>query len=91
MDDVHMTFRDANEKIRAKVDESHAPMERIPFLCECPDPDCTTIVRLTGFEYEGVRADGRHFLTAPGHEEMEKAAAQVVSHEDQYVVIEKVR
>jgi hypothetical protein len=30
------TFREANEKIRARADEYDAPIERIPFLCECP-------------------------------------------------------
>jgi hypothetical protein len=43
----NQTFREANEKIRAKADEYDAPLERIPFLCECPRPDCTEIVRLT--------------------------------------------
>ena len=37
------TFREANEQIRAKADEYDAPIERIPFLCECPVPSCTEV------------------------------------------------
>ena len=33
----NLTFRAANEQIRAKAAEYDEPMERIPFLCECPD------------------------------------------------------
>lgn len=35
------TFREANEQIRAKADEYDAPVERVPFLCECPVSSCT--------------------------------------------------
>ena len=41
------TFREANEQIRARADEYDAPIERIPFLCECPVPSCTEVLRLT--------------------------------------------
>ena len=51
------TFREANEQIRAKADEYDAPIERIPFLCECPVPSCTEVLRLTLAEYSDVRAD----------------------------------
>src|SRR5215207_370103 len=85
----NQTFRAANEKIRAKADEYDAPLERIPFLCECPRPDCTEIVRLTLSEYADVRADRTHFLTLPGHEEAESPLGRVVSRENGYVIVEK--
>ena len=85
----NLTFREANDKIRAKADEYDAPLERIPFLCECPLPGCVQIVRLTLDEYAGVRANPKHFLTKPGHEEAEKPVGQVVSRQDGYVVVEK--
>ena len=50
------TFRDANERIRATADEYAVDMERIPFLCECPRPDCIEILPMTRAEYGGVRA-----------------------------------
>src|SRR5215207_4621185 len=85
----NQTFREANEQIRAKADEYDAPLERIPFLCECPRADCTEIVRLTLAEYAGVRADRTHFLTLPGHEDAERPLARVVSRENGYVIVEK--
>ena len=35
-----------------------------PYLCECEDEGCTTIVLLTSKEYEEVRSGARHFLLA---------------------------
>ena len=83
------TFRDANEQIRARADEYDAPIERIPFLCECPVPACTEVLRLTLAEYGEVRANPAHFFTVPGHEDADAAVAHVVSREDGYVVVEK--
>ena len=83
------TFREANEQIRAKADEYDAPVERVPFLCECPVPSCTEILRLTIAEYEEVRANPRHFFTAPGHEQAGAAVGHVVSRESDYVIVEK--
>jgi hypothetical protein len=83
------TFRDANERIHAKAGEYDAPVERVPFLCECPVPSCTEILRLTLAEYEGVRANPNHFFTAPGHEHADAAVAHVVSRKNDYVIVEK--
>ena len=83
------TFREANEQIRAKADEYDAPIERIPFLCECPVPSCTEVLRLTLAEYSDVRADPARFFTAPGHEQADAAVGHVVSRESGYVVVEK--
>ena len=83
----NLIFREANEKIRARADD--APLERVPFLCECPDPECVTILRLTLTEYQAVRAHPGHFFTAAGHEEAEAPIGRVVSREGAYVVVEK--
>jgi hypothetical protein len=85
----NLTFRAANEKIRAKAAEYDEPMERIPFLCECPDLDCTTIVRMLPSEYEAVRADSNHFFTVAGHEKAEEPLGEVVARADGYVIVEK--
>jgi hypothetical protein len=85
----NLTFRTANERIRAKAAEYDEPMERIPFLCECPDIECTTIVRMAPGEYEAVRANSRHFFTVTGHERAEEPVGDVVAREDGYVVVAK--
>jgi hypothetical protein len=83
------TFKDANEQIRAKADEYDVSIERIPFLCECPMPACTEVLRLTLAEYAEVRMNPAHFFTVPGHEEADAAVGHVVSRENGYVVVEK--
>jgi hypothetical protein len=85
----NLTFREANETIRARADEYGAPLEHIPFLCECPDPGCTAIVRLSLEEYAAVRADDRHFFTVAGHEEAEEPVGEVVSRQGEYVIVKK--
>jgi hypothetical protein len=85
------TFREANEKIRAKADEYDAPLERIPFLCECPRPDCVEILRLTTEEYANIRSNPAHFVAAIGHEAAEGSFAQIVSEREHYVILEEVR
>jgi hypothetical protein len=85
----NMIFRDANEKIREKSSELEDPVERIPFLCECPREDCVTVVPLTPAEYEAVRSEPTHFFTALGHEDAERPLGEVVSRPDGYVVVQK--
>jgi hypothetical protein len=83
------TFRAANEQIRAKADEYDAPVERVPFLCECPVPSCTEVVRLTLAQYEDVRANPSHFFTVPGHEQADASVGRVVARKNDYVIVEK--
>ena len=83
------TFREANERIRARAEEYSAPLERLPFLCECPRQDCIEIVRLTRPEYASVRSNPRHFFTVPGHEAVEEQVGRVIAQERAYVVVEK--
>jgi hypothetical protein len=85
------TFREANERIREKAEEYDAPLERIPFLCECPQPECVQVVRLTMSEYAAVRANSRHFFTAPGHESAERGVGSAVDHQDSFTIVEKAR
>jgi hypothetical protein len=82
------TFRDANEGIAAAA--RRAAFDRVPFICECAEPTCTTIVRLTLDEYEQVRSSPRHFLSAPGHEETAAGLGAVVARAEGYVVVEKL-
>lgn len=60
------TFREANERIYGSAREYNVT-DAIPFLCECADPACTAIIRLSGVEYNTIRADPRRFFSAPGH------------------------
>jgi hypothetical protein len=86
----NMTFREANEQIRAKADEYGPPMERLPFLCECAEESCTQIVSLTPDEYSRIRAEPIHFLNAVGHDSAGGPHVRVVDRRDRYVVVEKI-
>jgi hypothetical protein len=55
-------FREANEQIDEKVHELGSLDRSAPYLCECEEELCTTIVLLTAAEYEGVRSRSRRFV-----------------------------
>jgi hypothetical protein len=78
-------FRAANEKLGAKRQDLEIDGQT-PFLCECGDPACTELIRLSLEQYEHVRTHANWFLHAPGHNE--ENARQVEEH-DGYVIVEK--
>jgi hypothetical protein len=82
------TFRDANEDIEAAA-IAYGVQMAVPFLCECADPSCRTLVRLTLAQYEEVRAESRRFLNVPGHEAAAHGMADVVAEREGYVIVEK--
>ncbi len=84
-------FRESNEKLLA-VSEAldFGSDELLPFLCECADVECTTIVQLTGREYERVRRSPVQFINARGHEVNAQGWARVVDEFDRYTIVEKI-
>jgi hypothetical protein len=84
-------FRDANEAIEtAAVDQGFEGERPVPFLCECSDRRCATVVLMTRAEYRHVRGNPRWFFHAPGHEEAISGIVQLVERNDRYVVAEKI-
>jgi hypothetical protein len=81
-------FREANEDINAIARQADLP--RIPFVCECANPRCVEILRLSRAEYEAIRADGRRFLNAPDHDAAALGWAVVVERRPDFVVVEKI-
>jgi hypothetical protein len=82
-------FREANESIREKADAWE--MEGLlPALCECADPSCNAMLRLTPRQYEDVRANPRWFIIAPGHHASAQGWARIVAEHHRYVIVEKV-
>jgi hypothetical protein len=77
-------FREANQDI-ANVAADQSAMPRVPFLCECDDPRCTALVRLSLDHYRQVRRDPRRFVVLAGHD----AHTHVVDRGDGFEVIEK--
>lgn len=85
------TFREANEDIELAADKLMLGGP-VPFICECPRPECTELVRLTLDQYEEIRQETRRFFTAPGHEDItvEAKAGVVIEKYPGYTVIDKV-
>ena len=79
-------FRKVNEGIEAGH-RSHAPDERVAFLCECGALGCNELIQLTLSDYEEVRADSHRFALVPGHELTD--VETVVEQRDGYVVVVK--
>ena len=79
-------FRQANEQISASAAELAPAEQPSPYLCECDDEGCTTIVRLTMSEYEAVRGGSRQFVLAGGHEGDDD---RVLEEHELFTVVEK--
>jgi hypothetical protein len=83
--DNETMFREANEEIRRTQVDLDLPDRAVPFLCECDDEECRTIVHLTPEQYERVRANPHHFLVAEGH----STDGRVVAEHKGFVVSQK--
>jgi hypothetical protein len=81
-------FREVNERIE-DIQRPLAADERIDFLCECGNDDCTQPLSLTLAEYEQVRASPKQFAVAPGHEVID--VERVIFRSESYEVVEKFR
>jgi hypothetical protein len=62
----------------------------LPFLCECAEESCTTVLQLSLDEYEAVRAHPTHFINARGHAAHGQGWVRVLDEFDRYTVVEKV-
>lgn len=82
-------FRDANEHIERKALELVGVDDEqlVPFLCECPQMECTQIALLTLKEYEQVRSGSRQGLAVVGHEDL--TVERVLERSERFVTTEK--
>jgi hypothetical protein len=86
------TFRTANERIEASAEAMKLIVYPVPFICECSDPSCTEIVRLTLAQYEEIRSVPTRFFNVPGHQEQAVAAGAAVvrAEEEGHVIVDKI-
>ena len=83
-------FREANERIREAAEEHLEGDDRVPFLCECADPDCHEIVHLELAEYQLIRSDPRLFVNVVGHQASSQGWAEAVAGRDGHLIVEKI-
>jgi hypothetical protein len=81
-------FRDANERIRASA-ERYGISELVPFICECAEPECAQVVRLSLSEYEAIRSDADLLLTATGHAGTADASGLVEATRGGYQIVRR--
>jgi hypothetical protein len=85
------TFRRANEHMERLARSHHFDAtQRVPFVCECADPNCREIVMLSLADYEAVRAYANRFFLVAGHEDAEATHERILEAEKGYAVVEKV-
>ena|SRR5579862_6855260 len=82
-----VAFRTANESLRSVFVRAEAVEEAFPFLCECGDTNCTTLVLLPLEIYADLREHPDWFVIAPGHKQLE--TERVLEETDTYHLIEK--
>ncbi|MFN2488834.1 MAG: hypothetical protein ABR529_03665, partial [Actinomycetota bacterium] len=82
--------REVNERIEryAESSVSLADGEKLGFVCECGDPECSAEVQLTLTEYEAVRGHPARFAILPGHDI--PSVEMVIERHDGYDVVEKM-
>lgn len=86
-------FREANEELERRAEELLSDAEQVPFICECPDPRCTSVALLSLVEYETVRSRSDWFLAVPGHEICvvnNETVAKIAKRYATFTVMEKV-
>ena len=60
-------FRRANERLLAAVRDVIDDARPIPFLCECPDPDCRSTVQLSIERFRDLREMDKRYAIVTGH------------------------
>jgi hypothetical protein len=81
-------FRDANEQLEQAAENLRMDTG-VPFLCECPDMNCTTIIPLSLSEYEAIRSSPLRFFAAVDHEIVRDGFSRVIEQTERYVIAEK--
>jgi hypothetical protein len=60
----------------------------VPFICECAEPRCTDIIRVSLTDYERVRSRPTWFLCREGHEAAHADDA-IIEQQDGWMIVEK--
>lgn len=80
-------FRQVNEQIRSLNRDFEPQDGRMSVICECGDGECAERLEIRTQEYERVRADGRRYVIAAGHEIPD--VERVVRQGNGYSIVQK--
>lgn len=89
--EAQVACRAENETIQASAD-TLGIIGLVPFVCECANPDCADIVRLSFDQYELIRQRPRRFFNVAGHERasVEARAERIVAVVGDLAIVEKI-
>jgi hypothetical protein len=65
--DTQDVFRRANERLLDAVRDRTDDDRRIPFLCECLDPDCRSTVQRTIEQFRSLQDEPNRHAIVTGH------------------------
>jgi hypothetical protein len=80
-------YREVNERVLELQEDFGLADERVEFVCECGNIECSDRISLNIREYEHVRDHPARFAVKPGHEIED--VEDVVEEHDGYVIVEK--
>jgi hypothetical protein len=88
---AQVALRNTNETIQASADRLTLVLN-IPFICECPDPNCSEIVNLSFETYDAIRQSPRQFFNISGHEvpSVKACAERVIAVMGELTIVEKI-
>jgi hypothetical protein len=83
-----LVFREVNERIEG-LQQRYAITDREPLqiVCECDRLECALVLTVAIDAYERVRADGRCFFVAVGHEDT--SVEDIMDSGGDYLVVRK--
>ena len=79
-------FRAANRELEQAAEEAGGDGV-LDVLCECGQEACSSLIRLTVAEYDGVHSQDDRFVVVPGHEN--PTIETVVERREAYLVVDK--
>jgi hypothetical protein len=82
-------FREINERVKQLNDGFSMVLPVGEWICECADDTCVDRIELSAHAYEVVRADGTHFIVAPGDAHVYPDVERVTERNEQYWIVEK--
>jgi len=84
--EVHLLFREVNERIKGLNEAFEPVLPRADWVCECADGACAERIEMSLAEYEAIRAHPGRFPALSGHELA--GSERVVARQPGYVVVE---
>jgi hypothetical protein len=80
-------FRQINERIEDLAERFDVRGQKLDFICECGDENCTERISMTHADYEDLRSDSRQFAVSPGH--VYGDIEEIVARREGYDIVRK--